>query len=151
MQVWEAVRLEVGRGKPVWEMQKLLDGEPDDDDLVSRRLGVRGELSLEHTFRLLSLILEPEVVRAAFHGILLDDEKLRSFSLEYLEQVLPADVRKKLWPFIGDISEYQQKRSLRSLNEVVSDLMTTGATLFADIKDREALRQILQEQDDEED
>jgi hypothetical protein len=151
MQVWEAVRLEVGRGKPVWEMQKLLDGDPDEDDLVSRRLGVRGELSLEHTFRLLSLILEPEVVRAAFHGILLDDEKLRSFSLEYLEQVLPADVRKKLWPFIGDISEYQQKRSLRSLNEVVSDLMTTGATLFADIEDREALRQILQEQDDEED
>ena len=58
MHVWEAIRLEVGRGRPVWEMQKLLDGEPDEDDLVSRRLGVRGELSLEHTFRLLSLILE---------------------------------------------------------------------------------------------
>jgi hypothetical protein len=132
-------------------MQKLLDGEPHEDDLVSNRLGVRGELSLEHTFRLLSLILEPEVVRAAFHGIILDDEKLKSFSLEYLEQVLPADVRKKLWPFIGDISEYKRKRSLRSLNEVVSDLMTTGATLFADAKDREALRQILNQQEDEDD
>ncbi len=150
MQVWEAVRLEVSRGRPVWEMQKLLDGEPDEDDLVASRLGVRGELSLEHTFRLLSLILEPEVVRAAFHGIILDDDKLRSFSLEYLEQVLPADIRKKLWPFIGDISEYQRKRSLRSLNEVVSDLMTTGATLFADAKDREALKQILRDQESDE-
>ncbi|MGD8869412.1 MAG: Npt1/Npt2 family nucleotide transporter [Gemmatimonadales bacterium] len=151
MQVWEAVRLEVSRGRPVWEMQKLLDGEPAEDDLVSQRLGVRGELSLEHTFRLLSLIMEPEVVRAAFHGIILDDEKLKSFSLEYLEQVLPADVRKKLWPFIGDISDQKRRRSLRPLNEVVSDLMTTGATLFADAKDREALRQILHEQESTDD
>lgn len=151
MQVWEAVRLEVSRGRPVWEMQKLLDGEPAEDDLVSKRLGVRGELSLEHTFRLLSLIMEPEVVRAAFHGIILDDEKLKSFSLEYLEQVLPADVRKRLWPFIGDISDQKRRRSIRPLNEVVSDLMTTGATLFADAKDREALRQILHEQESTDD
>jgi hypothetical protein len=149
--VWEAIRLEAGRGQPVWEMQKLLDGEPDEDDLVSKRIGVRGELSLEHTFRLLSLVLEPEVVRAAFHGIILDDEKLKNFSLEYLEQILPTDIRKRLWPFIGDISEYKQKRSMRSLDEVVSDLMTTGATLFADVEDREALRQILHEQESEDD
>ncbi len=149
--VWEAIRLEAGRGQPVWEMQKLLDGEPDEDDLVSKRIGVRGELSLEHTFRLLGLVLETEVVRAAFHGIILDDEKLKNFSLEYLEQTLPTDIRKRLWPFIGDISEYKQKRSMRSLDEVVSDLMTTGATLFADAEDREALRQILHEQESEDD
>jgi len=146
--VWEAIRSEVSRGRPVWEMQNLLDDEPDDDALVSKRIGVRGELSLEHTFRLLSLVLEPEVVRAAFHGIVLDDERLESFSLEYLEQVLPPDVRKKLWPFIGDVSEYQREKSLRSLDEVVSDLMTTGATLFGDAQDREALKRILKERED---
>ncbi|MEE9132648.1 MAG: Npt1/Npt2 family nucleotide transporter [Gemmatimonadota bacterium] len=146
--VWEAIRSEVSRGRPVWEMQKLLDDEPDDDALVSKRIGVRGELSLEHTFRLLSLVLEPEVVRAAFHGIVLDDERLESFSLEYLEQVLPPDVRKKLWPFIGDVSEYQREKSMRSLDEVVSDLMTTGATLFADAQDRVALKRILEERED---
>ena len=146
--VWEAIRSEVSRGRPVWEMQKLLDDEPDDDALVSKRIGVRGELSLEHTFRLLSLVLEPEVVRAAFHGIVLDDERLESFSLEYLEQVLPPDVRKKLWPFIGDVSEYQREKSMRSLDEVVSDLMTTGATLFGDAQDREALKRILKERED---
>jgi len=147
-QVWAAIDSEVSRGRPVWEMQKLLDEAPDDDALVSKRVGVRGELSLEHTFRLLSLVMEPEAVRAAFNGIMLDDERLKSFSLEYLEQVLPADVRKKLWPFIGDVSEYQREKSLRSLDEVVSDLMITGATLFADVPDREALRQILEEEED---
>ena len=146
--IWSAIRAEVGRGRPVWEMQKLLDEDPEDDALVSKRVGVRGELSLEHTFRLLSLVREPEAVRAAFNGIILDEERLKNFSLEYLEQVLPPDVRKHLWPFIGDVSEYQREKSLRSIDEVVSDLMITGATLFADAPDREALKQILEEQED---
>jgi ATP/ADP translocase len=146
--VWEAIRSEVSRGRPVWEIQKLLDGEPDENDLVTKRIGIRGELSLEHTFRLLSLVLEPEVVRAAFHGIVLDNEQLKSFALEYLEQVLPAGIRERLWPFIGDVSEYQRKKSLRPLDEVVSDLISTGATLFADAKDRAALKEILQEQEE---
>jgi hypothetical protein len=145
--VWKAIRSEVNRGRPVWEMQKLLD-EPDEDPLVTSRVGVRGELSLEHTFRLLSLILEPEVVRAAFNGVILDDEKLKSFSLEFLEQVLPSDVRGKLWPFIGDVSEYQKQKSLRSMDDVVSDLMQTGATLFGGADEREALKRILEEQED---
>jgi ATP/ADP translocase len=146
--IWTAVRAEVGRGRPVWEIQKLLDEESEADDLVAERVGARGELSLEHTFRLLSLVLEPEVVRAAFNGVILDDDKLKNFSLEFLEQVLPADVRNKLWPFIGDISERQREKSLRPLGDVVSDLMTTGATLFADEQHQEALKRILEEQED---
>jgi ATP/ADP translocase len=145
--VWGAIRSEIGRGRPVWEMQKLLDDEPAEDELVQQRVGARGELSLEHTFRLLTLVLEPEVVRAAFNGIILEDEKLKSFSLEYLEQALPADVRKRLWPFIGDVSEYQREKSLRPLDDVVSDLMKTGATLFGDAQDREALMRLLDEEE----
>jgi hypothetical protein len=148
--VWSAIRSEVSRGRPVWEMQRLLDGEDDDesDQLVAKRLGVRGELSLEHTFRLLRLVLEPEPVRAAFNGVILDDERLRSFALEYLEQVLPGDIRSRLWPFIGDVSEYQRAKSLRKLDDVVSDLMTTGATLFGAPEDKEALRRMLEEQEE---
>lgn len=146
--VWEAVRSEANRDQPVWELQKLLDdAEGDDDDVVARRVGVRGELSLEHTFRLLSLILDPAPVRAAFNGVVLDDQDLKDFSLEYLEQVLPSDIRSKLWPFIGDVSEYQRERSARPLGEVVSDLMSTGATLFADEGDRAALKRILEDEE----
>ena len=88
-------------------------------------------------------------MRAAFNGVVLDDERLKGFALEYLEQALPADVRKKLWPFIGDVSEYQRERSLRSLDAVVSDLIKTGATLFAEAEHREALKRVLQQEDDE--
>jgi hypothetical protein len=93
-------------------------------------VGVRGELSLEHSFRLLTLILDADLVRAAFHGVILNDRKLKSFALEYLEHVLPTDIRDKLWPFIGDISDHQREKSKRPLEQVASDLLTTGTTLF---------------------
>jgi ATP/ADP translocase len=144
--IWTAIRSELGRSRPVWEMQRLLDAEPD-DQLVVKRVGVRGELSLEHTFRLLSLVLDPAALRAAFNGVVLSDERLKSFSLEYLEQVLPTDVRKKLWPFIGDVSEYKRAKLLRPLDDVVTDLMNTGETLFADERDRAALKRMLEEQE----
>ena len=114
--VWRAIEAEVSRDRPIWELQKLLDGAVAGvDDFVEQRIGVRGELSLEHTFRLLSLVIDPAPVRMAYHGILLDDEKLKSVSLEYLEQVLPTDIRKKLWPFIGDVSTHQRDKAIRSM------------------------------------
>jgi len=119
--------------------------EDPDDELVVQQVGVRGALSLEHTFRMLSLVLDPEPVRAAFQGILLDDDNLKGYALEFLEQALPADVRRRLWTFIGDVSEHQRRKALRSLDEVASDLMATRATLFADAQQREALRKMLDE------
>lgn len=146
--VWEAIRAELGRDRPVWELQRLLDEhESVEDGIVAERVGARGQLSLEHTFRLLTLVLEPENVRAAFHGMIYEDERLNSFALEYLEQVLPADIRKKLWPFIGDISAHEKKKSARPLNQVVSDLLTSSATLFVSEKDRKALKKMLESDD----
>jgi HEAT repeat protein len=140
--VWAAIRAQLGREKPVWELARLLDAEPE-DGFVERRVGARGELSLEHTFRTLSLVLDADSVRAAYHGILLDDPELKSFALEYLEQVLPADVRLRLWPFIGDLSAAAERRAIRELDDVVADLLQTGATLFGSPEDREALESFL--------
>ena len=147
--VWHAIRLEVTRDRPLWELQKLLDSfEAEKDDLVAQRVGVRGELSLEHTFRMLTLVLDPEQVKAAFQGIMLGNENLKSFALEYLEHVLPISIRQRLWLFIGDVSEHAQQRELRALNQVVSDLMSTRATLFAGDQARAALRKMLEENED---
>ncbi len=146
--VWMAIEAEIRRDRPVWELQRLLDAsDAEEDELVIQRVGSRGELSLEHTFRMMTLVLDPEPVRAAFHGILLKDETLESFALEYLEQVLPERVRKRLWVFIGDVSDVQRKKSERSLDRVVSDLMTTRATLFAGPAERDALRRMLEDRE----
>jgi len=146
-EVWAAVRAQLGREKPVWELARLLDAEAD-DNFVERRVGLRGELSLEHTFRLLSLVLDRDTVRAAYYGIILGDPELKSFALEYLEQVLPNDVRDRLWPFIGDLSASAEQRAMRNLDDVVADLLQTGATLFGSREDREALKRYLDETTD---
>jgi len=140
--VWRAIREELGRGRAVWELARLLD-DVEPDPLVERQLGLRGELSLEHVFRLLSLALDEAPMRAAYRSLLSDDEEARSFALEYLEQVLPTDVKQKLWPFIGDLSDYQEQQAIRPLDDVVADLVRTGATLFGGTEQREALRRYL--------
>jgi ATP/ADP translocase len=144
--VWSAVRRELDRDQPVWELQRLLDEWESDDDLVSGRAQHRGQLSLKHTFRLVSLILDQDAVRAAYQGIVSDDDRLLSLALEYLEQVLPKDVKDRLWPFIGDLTERQREKAIRPLGEVVEDLVKTEATLFQSEEEREALRRLLEEE-----
>lgn len=145
--IWRAVRQELGRDQPVWELQRLLDDWGSEEDLVSGRAEHRGQLSLKHTFRLLSLVMDEDAVRAAYQGIVSDDHRLLSLALEYLEQVLPRDVKERLWPFIGDLSDRQRERAIRPLGEVVEDLVKTGATLFQSEEERQALRRLLEEED----
>jgi hypothetical protein len=143
--VWSAIRREVQYNRPVWEMRRLLDslGPGQADGLVEKRVGARCELSLEHTFRMLTLVLDPEPVAAALHGIILDEEDLKSFALEYLESALPADICERLWLLIGDASEHRRAKQTRPLQQVVSDLMQSRATLFQGEMDRKALKSIL--------
>jgi hypothetical protein len=144
--VWEAIRTELSRGRAVWELARLLD-KNHPDDLVDDRATRRGELSLEHVFRLLSFVLDAEAIHAAWNGITGDAAELESLALEYLEQVLPEDVRDRLWPFIGDLSAEQARRAIRPLDDVIEDLMDTGATLFGG-DHRRALARYLERSDD---
>jgi len=142
--IWTAIRRELNREKAVWELQGLLDRVEDEDDaFVLLDVKGRGKLSLAHTFRLLALVLDSRPVLTAFHGLLLDNVRLKSIALEYLELVLPRDIRKRLWPFIGDLSEHQRRKSSRPLKDVMSDLAEAGATLVASQADTARLRKAL--------
>lgn len=144
--VWEAIRRELSRGRAVWELAHLLDPK-EHDELAGGRAVERGELSLEHVFRLLALVEDREAIHAAWRGIIEDDPEVCSLALEYLEQVLPEDVSEKLWPFIGDLSVEQSREAIRPLDEVIEDLLETGATLFHG-DDRARLRDYLRPRDD---
>jgi len=129
--VWNAISTEVAHERPVWELQRLLDDRDQSaDDWLVHHVDVRGSLSLEHTFRLLGLVLDPVAVAAAFQGITTSDSHLHGYALEYLEQVLPPQLRERLWLFIGDISERRRARDRRPLDDVLRDLMNSRATLF---------------------
>lgn len=100
--VFEAVRRESRVGHAVWQSQRLLEqlddagSEPFLDELLRQRTG----RSLEHVFTLLALVLPREPLRIAFGGLHAGDRMLRGLALEYLESVLPDDVRDGLWPHL---------------------------------------------------
>jgi hypothetical protein len=79
------------------------------------------ESHLEHVFDLLALVLDREPVHMALAGLRSGDEGLRGTALEYLENVLPATVRERLWPHLsGGRATYA---SGRSREEVEADLL----------------------------
>ena len=67
------------------------------DEFLKDRAGQ----SLAHVFTLLSLVLPTAPLQIAYRGLHTDDPKLRGTALEYLEGVLPQDIRQRLWPFLG--------------------------------------------------
>ncbi|HVY46154.1 MAG TPA: HEAT repeat domain-containing protein, partial [Minicystis sp.] len=124
--VWAAVRDELKKTRAVWEAQRLVD--EDDDDPLADVVGRRGAHGLRHVFRLLGLVLDPKPLALSYRAVLADDAQFRAVGLEYLENVLPKDVRAALWPFIGDERKVPPARaSHRTLERVVEDLEATGA------------------------
>ena len=97
--IFDVVSREVAVSRPVWESRRLLNGIMGDsplDEFVRDRAGQ----SLAHVFTLLSLVLPREPLQIAFQSLHSEDKQLRGTALEYLEGVLPAPIRERLWPFL---------------------------------------------------
>jgi hypothetical protein len=115
-------------GKQLWDAHPEVDGasslhEPDTNNETTRKLG----LSLEHVFNLLSLVLEREPLRLAQEALGSDDQGLRGTGLEYLENVLPKQVRIPLWSYLGEESVSKPKG--RERTEIVKDLVNLSQVL----------------------
>ncbi|HMB70085.1 MAG TPA: hypothetical protein VKU85_12270, partial [bacterium] len=98
--VHEAVLREARVDRRVWESHRLLDegASPFSDEVLRERTS----RSLEHVFTLLSLVYPARPLRIAYRGLHTGDEALRGTSLEYLESILPPEIRECLWPFLDD-------------------------------------------------
>jgi ATP/ADP translocase len=135
--IFAAVEKEAALGKRVWESQRLLDlaEDPDTPQFVDDLLRDRADRSLEHVFRLLSLVLPKEPLQIAFRGLHTHDESLRGTSLEYLESVLPENVRDLLWPYLED--KRPGPHTVHSPDEVLSTLIRSHQSIemqLADLK-----------------
>ena len=85
---------------------------------------------LEHVFALLALVLDPELLEAAHWALQGDDVALRGTALEYLDNVLPAPMREKLWPHLGAAS--RPSPSGRTPAAVRDQLLRSRASLSAE-------------------
>jgi len=115
--------------RKVWESYRLLDNQEDHEGstFVDEVLKERTSRGLEHVFTLLSLVLETEPLIIAYRGLYTDDLGLRGTALEYLELVLPAAVRKVLWPFLEE--KKTGKATARTRDEIVANLLRSHQSI----------------------
>ena len=113
------VTRELGREGKDWDAG--LDAEDDDasPSLVDRLRQDRLDRTVEHVFNVLALHLDPESLRTAFKALHQEEEALRGIALEYLETVLPDEVRDLVWPFLG---QARPMRAARPAADILADL-----------------------------
>ena len=129
--VFEVVLREAAVGRPVWESRRLLDNAKNAsplDEFVRDRAGE----SLAHVFTLLSLVLEREPLAIAFRSLHTDDEYLQGTALEYLESVLPTQIRQRLWPFL---ERRPLTRTSRPRHEVMADLLRSNHSVLLNLEE----------------
>ncbi|MBI3934050.1 MAG: hypothetical protein HY316_05115 [Acidobacteria bacterium] len=131
--IFLAVRREATAGKKLWDSHQLLDRAEEQEaaPFVDDVLRARSSKSMEHVFRLLSLVLAKEPLRIAFRGLHAGDENLRGIVLEYLERVLPPAVREPLWPYLED--HRPQQRGVRSQEEILATLIRSHESIELDL------------------
>jgi hypothetical protein len=132
--ILETVLREVAVSRSVWEGRQLLDGTgagEDEQSLAEQAVSERASQSLAHVFTLLGLILPRESLRLAFNALHSADPRVRGTALEYLDAVLPREVRDRLWPFLE--VQPPTARSARRREEILADLVRANESLFLDV------------------
>lgn len=98
--IHSVLRREAKVDRRVWESHRLLDPRDEGSPFLDEVLRRRSNRSLEHVFTLLSLLLPKQPLLVAYKGLMTEDRGLRGTALEYLESVLPPEVRGPLWPLL---------------------------------------------------
>ena len=131
--IFEIVRREVTVSRPVWQSHRLLDAMGDEkasfvDEFIKDRAGQ----SLAHVFVLLSLVLPATPLQIAYRGLHTSDPALRGTALEYLEGVLPPDIRDRLWPFLGTGAPAP---ATRGREEILADLLRSNESIVLNLQE----------------
>lgn len=129
--IMEVVLREVTVGRPVWEGRRMLDGFSTQSPLDAFVRDRAGE-SLAHVFTLLSLVLPREPLQLAFRGLHTSDLHLRGTALEYLDSVLPAQVRQRLWPFL---EQAPQRRTTRPPEDLIAALLRSNKSIMLNLEE----------------
>ncbi len=116
--VYAAIHEELKASVDEWESRsmELNLGDTPVENLASPHIN----RNMEHVFTLLSLTLDPDAVHMSMQAAFSKDINLRGTALEYLENVLPADLYRALVQRLG-LSE-EGRSGTRSLREVMKEL-----------------------------
>ncbi|MDQ3297767.1 MAG: hypothetical protein M3619_14355 [Myxococcota bacterium] len=137
--VFDGIRRELAVDPAIWKAlheakqeaaQVALEGGPPS---LSREV--------EHLATLLALVLPADPIRTAFVGLHSEDPTLRGVALEYLDNVLPPDIRERMWTLFAIEQSAVEKRPIedvltellkeRTRRKEAEDLKSTQIDLLA--------------------
>lgn len=109
----------------------------DDVLLAAMRAVERPKSALREVFAVLALTLEEEPLGLALSALTSRDPTLRGTSFEYLDNVLPDELRKRLWPRLVELAKSapparDPDKPPRSRRELVDDLTRSADALVID-------------------
>ena len=119
----------------MWENRRLLDASEDGNDrsFFEELVRARASRSLAHVFTLLAVVLPTEPLRIAFRALHTDDQALRGTALEYLDSVLPHEIRDRLWRFLEDRRMPGKVR--RPSDETLGDLLRSNESIRVNLEE----------------
>ncbi|MCU1276511.1 MAG: putative rane protein, partial [bacterium] len=130
-QILGVARREIERGRQTWGKETLLERD-DDGEPIADELRERANRSLAQVVAVLSLVLEREPLWIAYHALHTDDDQLRGTALEYLENILPEDLRAALWPLLGVLQPGRAER--RAHHQIAEDLLSAKQTVLEHLR-----------------
>ena len=94
--IFAIIEREISVSRGVWEGRRLLDSRQSTEQFLflDSILKERTQLSWEHLFTLLALILPREPLKVAFQALHTDDRMLRGLAMEYLNSILPPSLNR---------------------------------------------------------
>jgi hypothetical protein len=132
--IFDVVRREVTVSRSLWQGDRLLDAIGDEKaSFVDEFIKDRASQSLAHIFVLLSLVLPATPLQIAYRGLHTTDAALRGTALEYLEGVLPPDIRDRLWPFLGTSGPVAA--GARGREQILADLMRSNESIVLNLQE----------------
>ncbi len=137
--IYDAIRSAVASDARLVASRTIVDRLPDGDaPLLGEVLEERLDRGLEHVFTLLSLVLDPQHVRIAFQGIHTDDPSLHGLALEYLDSVLPDDLRGPVLELVSLDEKVKKEavaaaKGMRDQRQVVEDLLRSRESIVMNL------------------
>ena len=125
--VFAVVQREVEVERGVWKSHRDIEQLGEGASAADAFLASRASSSLEHVFNLLSLVLPHRPLQIAYRGLRGEDPMVRGLALEYLESVLPATIRERLWPYLE--VDTRAARTGRPREEVLEELLRSHESI----------------------
>nr|MDQ3369874.1 hypothetical protein [Myxococcota bacterium] len=128
--VFDGVRRELAVDASVW---RALDTATADAERAARHDGPSAVTrTTSHLGTLLALALPAEPIRTAFHSLHSEDPSLRGVALEYLENVLPVDIRDRMWLLLSLEPPVAVER--RPIETVLDELLRRPGSRTAELQ-----------------